>query len=161
MVMLSDKALRSRSGILHAGLLAGMAAAIVELIPVLIIQGAHGVSAARVMQAIASGLLGVSAYSGGWAVVVLGIGLHVLVSLVAGVVFAAAAAVRSGLLRHPITASIGYGALVYLVMSLIVLPLSAAAFPRATAAGDIAMSLSIHIVAFALPIVLVVRRMLK
>lgn len=145
----------------RAGLVAGLVAAAVEMIPVLSIQGALGISVVRVLQSIASGVLGSDAYAGGLPSAALGLGLHVFISIVFGLVFAGAAAVRPGLLRRPALVSIGYGVIIYLVMSFVVLPLSAVAFPRAAAPSLIAMSLGVHIVAFALPIVLMVRRILR
>jgi hypothetical protein len=152
---------RSNGAYIRTGLVAGLVAAAVELVPVLSIQGALGVNAMRVLQAIASGLTGAAAYSGGLPSAALGLVLHIVISLVAGLAFSAAAAVRPQLLRHPVLATIGYGVIVYVVMSYVVVPLSAAAFPPAANVALIAMSLSVHIVAFALPIVLVTRRMLK
>lgn len=144
-----------------AGVLAGLAASIVEMITVVAIQGAMGVGAMRVLQAIASGLLGASAYSGGSTAAALGLFLHIAISLAAGVVFALAASRWRALIEHPMASSMAFGVGMYLVMSTIVLPLSAAAFPISNKPILVATSVSTHIFAFALPIVVVTRKMLR
>lgn len=143
------------------GLLAGTVAAVVEMIPVLTIQGMLGVSVTQVFQSIASGLLGRAAYAGGATTVLLGAGLHLLISLVAGILFAFAASAWLVLARRPYLSAAVYGLLVYLVMSFVVVPLSAAAFKGTGEPAMMAMSLGVHILAFALPITIVCRRGLE
>ena len=144
---------------LQVGLLAGLAAGVVELVAVFVLQGLMGVSATRVLQAIASGLLGASAYKGGNAVAWLGLLIHVAISIVGGVVFALAASRWPVLLERSLVSSVAYGTLVYLLMSRVVLPLSAAAFPVSNEPILVVASVASHILAFALPIVMLTRRM--
>jgi uncharacterized membrane protein YagU involved in acid resistance len=141
------------------GCVAGSVAAVVEMIPILLIQGLllH-VGPLRIFQSIASGLLGAGAYAGGFSSAVLGALLHLLISVVAGLIYAVAASRFDILLKRPVLGGIAYGVIVYLVMSYIVVPLSAVAFKPATNPSLMAMSLAIHIMAFALPISLVCKR---
>lgn len=90
-----------------------------------------GVSPARILQGIAGGLLGRAAFQGGAGTVALGLLLHFFIAL--GVVLAFFLASRRfpELVRKPFVYGPLYGIVVYLVMSQIVLPLSAVA-PRAT-----------------------------
>jgi hypothetical protein len=142
------------------GFLAGAVAAVIEMVPILLIQGflLH-VGPLRILQSIASGLLGAGAYTGGLPSAVLGALLHLLISISAGLAYAAAASRIGGLLRRPVLGGVAYGVIVYLVMSYVVVPLSAVAFQPTTNPGLMAMSLTIHIVAFALPISLMCKRL--
>jgi uncharacterized membrane protein YagU involved in acid resistance len=143
------------------GVLAGVSAAIIEIIPILVIQGLllH-VGPTRILQAIASGVLGAQAYTGGASTAILGALLHTGISIAAGLAFSFGTVSLPILLRRPVVSGLAYGILVYLLMSYIVVPLSAAAFKAATNPMLIGMSLTIHMVAFALPISLLCRRLI-
>lgn len=77
-------------------------------------------------QTIATGVLGVKAYFGGPPTAVLGVVLHFVIALGAATVFYLASRRLPFLLEHPILSGMVFGALVYLFMHWIVLPLSAA-----------------------------------
>jgi hypothetical protein len=140
--------------VLHAGL----AVAVIEMIPVLPIQAALGNSPLVVFQSIASGLLGRSAYTGGNATGLLGIALHIFIAVVAVAIFAAAAARWPVLLRRCVWAGLAFGLGAYLVMSYVVLPLSAVAYKPATEWPMVATSVAIHMLFFGLPAALLLRR---
>lgn len=143
------------------GLGAGAVAAVVDIIPILLIQGLLlKVGPTRIFQSIASGMTGAAAYAGGLPSAFLGALVHLLISLIAGLAYAYAAARLPLLVRRPVIGGLAYGVLVYLVMSYIVVPMSAVAFKPATDPALIAISLGIHMVAFGLPIALVTRRAL-
>uniref|UniRef100_UPI000B339D8E hypothetical protein n=1 Tax=Sphingomonas asaccharolytica TaxID=40681 RepID=UPI000B339D8E len=76
---------------LAATLVAGIAAAAIEMIFVLPIQASLGNSPGIVFQSIASGTMGKAAYIGGTPAILLGIFYHVLISLVAAGAYIAAA----------------------------------------------------------------------
>ncbi len=138
--------------------IAGATAAVVEMMPILTIQGAAlGVSPIRIFQSIASGLLGHDAYADGLSAALLGAALHLLISLVAALFFVVAADRRPVLTRHPVLSSVGFGVISFVVMSWIVVPLSAAAFKPNFNPALMAMSLAIHALFFGLPIALVTR----
>lgn len=146
----------------RTGVLAGLAAAVIEMVPILMIQGlALHVGPTRILQAIASGVLGASAYSGGTFTAVLGALLHTGISIAAGLAFSFTASRLPVLLRRPVLSGLAYGIIVYLVMSYVVVPLSAVTFKPATNPMLIGMSLAIHMVAFALPISLVCRKLMR
>jgi hypothetical protein len=64
---------------------------------------------------------------------------------------------KVGFLRdHPVSGGIIYGLIVYAVMNLVVLPLSAAS-PRHSISGDL-IQLAIHMFVIGLPISLLLRR---
>lgn len=147
--------------IVRTALIAGACAAVIEMIPILTIQSALGVSPLRVFQSIASGLLGRDAYAGGAATAWLGAALHLFISLVAAAVYVMVAVRWSSFARRPLLAGSAFGVACYAVMSYLVLPLSAVAFPRASDLRMIAMSLGIHVAAFGWPIALVARLLMR
>jgi len=146
--------------VLRAALAAGFVAAVVEMLFVLPIQAMLGASPMVVFQSIASGALGKAALSGGLATAALGAGVHLLISLVAGGVYVVAADRWPWLLRRPFSGGILFGLAVYVVMNFGVIPLSRIGFSLPKSPELLALSLSIHLFAFGLPIGLVARAML-
>ncbi|MGZ6140897.1 MAG: hypothetical protein ACXWLA_09485 [Myxococcaceae bacterium] len=114
-------------------MLAGITVALADMTwAVLWVRARHGASALRVFQSVASGLLGPSAFQGGWRLALLGLTLHTTIAFAWTLVFLVAL-VRSPHLRHwvstrrgAVTVGLVYGALVWLVMDWLVLPLSRA-----------------------------------
>ena len=76
-------------------------------------------------QTIASGLLGWKAYHGGIASAVLGVMLHFVIAFSAATVYYLASRKLTFLTRRAVLFGMLYGAVVYLFMHLVVLPLSA------------------------------------
>jgi len=117
----------------------------------------RGVPAARVLQSVASGVLGRGAFEGGTGAAALGLLLHfLLMAAIAGIYVLAYQ--RSALLRSsPIALGVVFGLLVYVVMTYVVVPLSAS--PIRTPAGrDLLIGMVVHIVCVGLPIALIVAR---
>ena len=89
------------------------------------------VGPALILKVIASGLLGGAALHGGEGVIVIGLVLQEVMSLAIAAVFV----VGAGLLRWPtsrwIVAGLAYGPVVFLMMNLVVVPLSAAVVKHA------------------------------
>jgi len=78
-----------------------------------------------VPQTIASGILGVHSYGGGARTAVLGVVLHFVIALGAATVYYLASRKLPFLVGHAVLCGLSYGALVYLFMHVVVLPLSA------------------------------------
>jgi hypothetical protein len=78
-----------------------------------------------VPRGIASGLLGMKAFEGGLTTWVLGVALHFFIAFSAAAVYWAASLRREFLTDHFFVCGLFYGIAVFLVMNLIVLPLSA------------------------------------
>jgi hypothetical protein len=76
-------------------------------------------------QTIASGILGANSYSGGARTATLGVVLHFVIALSAATVYYLASRKLTFLITRAIIAGLIYGALVYLFMHIVVLPLSA------------------------------------
>lgn len=79
-----------------------------------------------VPQTIASGLLGAKSYSGGTQTAVLGVLLHFVIALGAATVYYLASRKLGILIQRVVLFGLLYGALVYLFMHLVVVPLSSA-----------------------------------
>ena len=103
-----------------------LAVGVLDLLDALIFFGLRGVAPIRVLQAIASGLLGRTAFGGGAATAVLGVVLHFFIAFCVVAVYLAASRRLSALARHPFVFGPLYGLAVYAVMNGVVLPLSAA-----------------------------------
>ena len=91
---------------------------------VLFYLGPSSARAVRLLQGIASGVLGARAFDGGATTAWLGIALHYLIALIWTLVFLVAFRTLGALRRHLVLTGIVYGIIVWLVMNLVVLPLS-------------------------------------
>jgi uncharacterized membrane protein YagU involved in acid resistance len=113
---------------------------------------------ARVLQSVASGLLGADAYNRGAGSAALGLALHFLIAFAWASLFFAASRRLKFLVRHPVAAGLLYGVVIYLVMYLVVLRVSA--FPHAVTFTpfSVTLNLLIHTLLIGLPIALAVRR---
>jgi|SRR5215207_6552025 len=85
-----------------------------------------GVKPIRILHSIASGLLGRAAFSGGWPTALLGLALHFLIAFVIVLVFLMVSRRVPALRSHAVPAGLFYGIAVYLTMTFIVVPASAA-----------------------------------
>ena len=103
-------------------LLGGIIAGTVDIGAASLINSANPT---RIMQVIASGLLGKSAFDGGAATAELGLVLQWAMSIIIASVFVAAVQWWPLLKRHWVRAGLAYGVAIFLVMNYVVLPLSA------------------------------------
>jgi len=109
-------------------------------------------------RAIASGLLGAKAFQGGTATWILGLLLHFFITVCAAAVYWLASRKLEFLRTHFFVCGLFYGIAVFLVMNLVVLPLSAIPFPVGpfTVAG-LYKGLLAHMLLVGLPIALSLR----
>src|ERR1041384_4095655 len=82
----------------------------------------RGATATRLLQFVASGLIGPKAFQGGAATAALGLGLHFAIAFSVVVVFYAASRRLLFLRRQPVISGLIYGLIVFGVMNLVVLP---------------------------------------
>jgi uncharacterized membrane protein YagU involved in acid resistance len=85
----------------------------------------NGAKPTRILQAIASGLLGKSAFDGNSVTVALGLVLQWAMSIIIASIFVVAVRWKPALRRHWVKAGLAYGVGVFVVMNYVVLPLSA------------------------------------
>jgi hypothetical protein len=92
----------------------------------------RGVGPMRVVQGVASGLLGKSTFDGGIRTALLGLAVHFFIATMVVSVYYFASRRIAVLRRSPVLMGIFYGLLVYAFMYGVVLPLSAAGPPKFT-----------------------------
>lgn len=132
---------------------------VLDILDAFIFFGLRGARPIGILQSIASGVLGRAAYQGGMRTALLGLLLHFFIAF--GVVAAYLAATRlvPSLNRRPWIYGPLYGLVVYAVMNLIVIPLSAAALGSGpTPAVVRANGLLIHMAGVGLPAALIAAR---
>jgi hypothetical protein len=117
----------------------------------------RGVAPIRILQSVASGLLGPRAFDGGWPVAMLGLALHFCIALVVAAIFYAASRAWRWLIEQAVVAGVLYGAVVYAVMNYVVLPLSANPPRRAPPAVLWTTGLFVHMFGIGLTIALATR----
>jgi len=117
-----------------------------------------------ILQSVASGALGRSAYEGGAKTAALGLGFHFLIALIAATVYFLASRGLRFMVTRPIISGILYGLCVYLFMNCVVLQFSAIhsttypwSYPKSVLIGG----LLIHMFGIGLPIALAVRKFSK
>ena len=135
----------------------GLVGGTLDAVDGVIAFGTQGLNPIQVLQYIASGALGQSAFQGGLATAALGAAFHFLIAWVAAAVFVLASG-RSAILKtHAVAAGLFYGAAVYFFMNYVVLPLSAVA-PAKFQLGLFLNGVIGHAVFVGLPISLFARR---
>ncbi|HEY6249215.1 MAG TPA: hypothetical protein VI685_04605 [Candidatus Angelobacter sp.] len=126
-IALSRKqALSNVQAIFWGGLIAG----VLDAVDGVIAYGTQGLNPIQVLQYIASGALGKSAFQGGLVTAALGAAFHFSIAWVAAAVFVSASQRIEILKTHAVLAGLLYGAAVYFFMNYLVLPLSAVAAGR-------------------------------
>jgi|SRR5208282_5762981 len=148
-----DQKSRSRRAILWAGLTCG----VMDITAASVVNGLLGVSPIRMLQGIASGLLGPRSFAGGLATAGLGLLCHFAIAFsAASVYFALSRGIRF-LVQHAALSGALYGVAVYFFMNRIVVPLSGAR--RHPFSFELmVIGLVVHIFCVGLPISLTVRR---
>jgi len=95
---------------------------ITDAIVVTVLRGGKPV---RMLQGIASGLLGRASFSGGPSTALLGLGIHFFIAFSVVTTYYVVSRQIPPLRRRPVAYGIAYGILVYIFMNLVVIPLSA------------------------------------
>jgi hypothetical protein len=111
-----------------------------------------------VYQYIASGVLGVSAFSGGIATASLGLLFHIINSIVIASIFILSADRIPFLRRNAIVGSLLYGFGVFIVMNLIITPLSATPPLPAPTASELIVDIIDHVLVVGLPLGIIASR---
>jgi uncharacterized membrane protein YagU involved in acid resistance len=157
---LKRKVMKWRS-ILSAILTGGIIGGTLDLLFAFSFAGYNGAAPTRVLQTIASGLLGDAAFSRGNSAAALGFICHFGLSFIWAALFAGAAVRFTGLVRRPVLAGIAFGIVVFFCMRLVVLPLSA--YPRPVTFRPMATTLDLlsHMLLFGTPIAIAVSRAMR
>ena len=139
-------------------LIGGVLAAALQLGAALIQGNIRGTAPMQVMQYVASGLLGVSAFEGGVRTATIGVVTQLVIAIGAAAMFVMLGHAAPVLRKRWVVAGVVYGAVVWSVMNLIVLPASLTPFPPRHTPASVALGLAIHICCVGLPIAWVARR---
>lgn len=104
----------------------GLCAGVFDIIQVLVFYALRGVEPIRILQSVASGLLGQASFNGGVATATLGLGLHFAMALIMAAIYVLAARRLEVLIRRPWLMGSLYGLGLYGVMTYVVVPISLA-----------------------------------
>lgn len=119
----------------------------------------HGVAPTRIFQSVAAGLIGrEAAVAGGWPTAMLGLGAHFALTIVMAAFFVAWTTMVPALNRWPLLAGVTYGLGLFVVMQLVVLPMSATGAAGEFPKGQFLLGgLLIHAFGVGLPIALIAK----
>ncbi len=140
----------------RAWLWGALTVGVLDALDAFLFFGLRGISPGRILQSIASGLLGRAAFQGGAGTLVLGLVLHFVIALGIVATFFAVARGVPFLTRRPYLTGPLFGLMAYAVMTFVVVPLSAAA-GGAPAGAVLINGLLIHAFGVGLPAALFAR----
>jgi hypothetical protein len=143
----------------QAVLWGGTAVGVLDIAAAFALRGAYGAPPSRVLQGIASGLLGSAAYRGGVTTTALGLVLHFFIAYIAAAVYFQASRWWPILVRRAVVSGLAFGVVVHAVMNQLVLPLSRVSFKGSGPPPwqFTATMVVIHMLFVGLPIALAVR----
>jgi hypothetical protein len=147
-----------RSSATRALLLGTLAVGVLDILDALIFFSLRGVSPIRILQSIASGVLGRTAYQGGMPTALLGLALHFVVAFCIVSVYFIVTRFLPWLHRQPFLYGAIYGLLAYFGMNYVVVPLSAAAVGSGPPPAPVLINgLLIHMLGVGIPAALAAR----
>jgi len=150
--MICDSTEKRAGNAILAIVVGGLVAGTLDLTQAVILFGKN------IPLAIAGGLLGPQAFRGGAGTYILGVLLHFFIACSAAAIYFAASRKLRFLTDHPLVCGLFFGAAVQLVMSLVVLPLSALHAMGPYTYRDLVSGFLVHMVIVGLPISFSVQR---
>ena len=144
----------------RAILLGGLTVGALDILDAFVFFGMRGVGPQRILHSVAAGLLGrEAAIAGGLPTALLGLGLHFTIATGVVATYYLVSGTLRFLVRHPISCGILYGLVVFYVMQLVVLPLSATSGKAGLPTGaPLINGLLIHALGVGLPAALFAAR---
>ena len=146
---------------LRAVLIGGSIAATLDILFAITFAAYNGRTPVWLLQTVATGALGESAYAGGIPAAILGLAGHFGMSFAWATLFAAAASRLPQLVAKPAVAGAVFGVLVFFTMRLVVLPLSAFPYPVSFSQPGATLDLLSHMFFFGLPIALAAAKAIR
>ena len=111
--------------VLRAVLLGGVAAGTLDAIDGVVFNGlANGLNPVEVLQYIASGFYGVASFTMGLRSAAVGAVAHYFIAVVLALIYVVATRIAPVMQRHWVALGLGFGAVVFLTMNFVVLPLT-------------------------------------
>ena len=143
---------------MHPIVAGGLAVGVLDILAAFAVRyGFTRTSPVRVLQGIASGLIGPAAFSGGAGSALLGLALHFVIAFGAAGVYYVASRKWRYLVSHPIISGLAYGVIVHWVMNSIVLPFSRLPFGATTPPFSFTLVMvGVHMLFVGLPIAMAV-----
>jgi hypothetical protein len=117
----------------------------------------RGIRPKRLLQTIASAMIGQKAFGNRGSTAALGLGLHFLIAFIVATTYVVASRYFVALTKHSLLSGLLYGAAVHLFMTFIVLPLSS--LKRPFSMTFFFAQLVIHMLSVGLPISLIVKHL--
>jgi uncharacterized membrane protein YagU involved in acid resistance len=148
----------ARNSAASAVLVGGSIGGALDITYAIVFAGLHGLPPTRLLQTVASGLLGSAAFDGGAGTAALGLFAHFAMAFLIAGIFYGVSRFLPFLTRRPVISGLLFGVIVFLVMRLVVLPLSAFPYPVTFKPLATATDLMSHMFFFGLPIALAVRK---
>jgi hypothetical protein len=145
----------------RAILTGGVIAGVLDIIFAFVFYGQKGLTPVQILQSVSSGLLGKSAFEGGATSAALGAVCQLIIPTLAAAVYFGFTEAFPALRRHAVAAGLLFGAVVYAVMNLVVVPLSAAPFKPTFPLASMLPALVAHMILVGLPIALANRKYLE
>ncbi len=146
---------RPWAAILRIGLVAGT----FDITENLVFNAFRSITPKMVFQYIASGLIGMTSFKIGYASVALGVVIHYCIALAWTGIFYGLSRKFTALVRRPVASGLVFGALVYLIMNLVVLPMTRVPVsPRAMTLASRVNGVLALLVCIGLTVSLLVRR---
>jgi uncharacterized membrane protein YagU involved in acid resistance len=139
-------------------LLAGVIAGVLDIVAAVVTTVLRDRPPMRMLQSIASGVLGQNSYNGGIKTASLGLVLHFIIATGWAAVFYLASRKLTFLVRQPIISGLLYGIFVFCIMNLVVLPLSAFPHKVSFSLSSVIIGVTVLMFCIGLPIALMVRR---
>jgi hypothetical protein len=136
----------------------GLIAGTLDMLAAFGLAGLRGRGPDVVLHYIASGVLGVRAFTGGVRTGALGLGLHFLIAFTAADFYWAASRRVRVLVKRPVIFGLLYGMVIYAVMNYVVVPLSRIGRVVPGPVSGMVIAIVVVMVCVGLPISLVARR---
>jgi len=156
--MSSSENQSTKSNALRAIFWGGLLAGILDLTAAIVTNRFRGIAPIRILQSIASGILGIESYQGGARTALMGTALHFVITFGAAAVYFAVSRKLKLLVDQAIVSGLIFGISVYWFMNLLVLPLSAFPHKITFRPALVVTGLIVHMLCVGLPIALSVRR---
>ena len=148
--------------IIRAICLGGLVAGCLDITAAILSSIPRNVGPIRVLQSVASGLLGQSSFEGGYPTAALGLFLHFVIAFLFATFFNLVLAnlgrIGGPLARRWYFLGPVYGVFIYLMMYLVIVPNSRAPFKFKFTAYTITLNLAIHVFCIGIPIAFFGRR---
>jgi hypothetical protein len=142
--------------------LGGLIIGVLDGTAAIVSAGFHGVTAVRLFQYVAAGLLGRASFQGGLATVLLGVFLEFFIATCVMAFYYYASRKFPALIRWAVVCGLLYGILVFFFMNKVVVPLSAVPPPKSPPVLSRMMTeILIHMLFVGLPAALVTRASLR